>query len=381
MQLSRTMYVGSGDIIHAFKGTPQNEKNKLFDSPCNESTGLIVIQRQSPFPTSKKTYDNTPQKNIRMIASDKFVIRSSLNIEDDEETFETQLCEDVEYYADQYFLLERSPIVPSKNVPDLFGFYKDELSGNLYISDQFESESNMLFWRNWTKHQDTDVESLRSRIYFQGIAHSERSKVWSILMNVEDLRESYKDIKYYDLVGQGVHPIHGKQISLDLHRTFSNHYIFASKDRVGQLMLSNVLNAYAYFNESVGYCQGMGFLVGMLLMMNMKEEDTFWNFVALMERTEIENYFEPSMSGIIKDTKLLNEILRIDQEELYQYFANYAVDCTLFTSRWLLQLYTDLPDWRTVLHMWDVIMLERKEGIFRVSLAILKSISGMIDPI
>lgn len=30
--------------------------------------------------------------------------------------------------------------------------------------------------------------------------------------------------------------------------------------------LSNILHAYAHYNPDVGYCQGMGRLVGMMLM-------------------------------------------------------------------------------------------------------------------
>ena len=38
-----------------------------------------------------------------------------------------------------------------------------------------------------------------------------------------------------------------------------------------QQMLGNVLNAYANYDPSVGYCQGMGFITAMFLMYMTEE--------------------------------------------------------------------------------------------------------------
>lgn len=55
------------------------------------------------------------------------------------------------------------------------------------------------------------------------------------------------------------------QLNLDVPRTFSN---FPKFGPIGDnsTALRNVLVAYANFNPSIGYCQGMTFLVGILLM-------------------------------------------------------------------------------------------------------------------
>lgn len=68
-------------------------------------------------------------------------------------------------------------------------------------------------------------------------------------------------------------------IQKDIKRTFPTHVMFANEDGYGyfiidfsQTKLRNILNAYAHYNPQVGYCQGMGMLVGIILMQGISEE-------------------------------------------------------------------------------------------------------------
>ena len=54
----------------------------------------------------------------------------------------------------------------------------------------------------------------------------------------------------------------------DLNRTFPNHPYFDLKKQgnFGQAALERVLGKFAGKHDSIGYCQGMNFLAGFLLM-------------------------------------------------------------------------------------------------------------------
>lgn len=54
-------------------------------------------------------------------------------------------------------------------------------------------------------------------------------------------------------------------------------------DTEGRETLRRVLAAYALHNPKVGYCQGMNFLAGLLLLF-MPEESAFWSLAALVEQ-------------------------------------------------------------------------------------------------
>jgi len=49
-------------------------------------------------------------------------------------------------------------------------------------------------------------------------------------------------------------------------RTFPSHPYFSTQLGPGQLSLFNLLKAYSLLDEEVGYCQGLSFIAGILLM-------------------------------------------------------------------------------------------------------------------
>lgn len=55
-------------------------------------------------------------------------------------------------------------------------------------------------------------------------------------------------------------------ILIDLGRTFPNHPYFSSPLGPGQLALFNLLKAYSLLDHEVGYCQGLSFVAGVLLL-------------------------------------------------------------------------------------------------------------------
>lgn len=69
-----------------------------------------------------------------------------------------------------------------------------------------------------------------------------------------------------------------KTIQRDLARTFPGLEMFREEGGEGQAKLERVLRAYSVYDAFVGYCQGLGFLVGPLLM-NMTEQQAFCVFV------------------------------------------------------------------------------------------------------
>ena len=70
------------------------------------------------------------------------------------------------------------------------------------------------------------------------------------------------------------------KIRVDLNRSFPHHDLFQEGAK-GQDMLGRVLRAYSCKDEEIGYCQGMNFVTGVLLM-EMDEERAFWTLYAML---------------------------------------------------------------------------------------------------
>lgn len=81
-----------------------------------------------------------------------------------------------------------------------------------------------------------------------------------------------------------------EQIELDLRRTFTDDDEF-SNDKIHYHKMMNMLLAYAKRNTSVGYCQGMNYLAGMITRVIDEEENCFWTLTNLFETILPIDYF------------------------------------------------------------------------------------------
>lgn len=59
---------------------------------------------------------------------------------------------------------------------------------------------------------------------------------------------------------------HERIIQRDLARTFPRIEMFKQENGNGQISMKRILEAYSLYDSEVGYCQGLAFLVGPLLM-------------------------------------------------------------------------------------------------------------------
>lgn len=63
-------------------------------------------------------------------------------------------------------------------------------------------------------------------------------------------------------------------IGKDIGRSFPGVEMFRDPEGEGQKMLGRVLKSYSLYDKQIGYCQGLGFLVGPLLM-QMGDRESF----------------------------------------------------------------------------------------------------------
>lgn len=95
------------------------------------------------------------------------------------------------------------------------------------------------------------------------------------------------------------------QIELDLRRTFPNDPPELMEKYIGPLR--NVLCTFVKRNPTIGYCQGMNFVVGNLLKY-LNEEESFWTFVSITECILPIDYYS-DMLGILVDQKVFEFML------------------------------------------------------------------------
>ncbi|RUO96628.1 rab-GTPase-TBC domain-containing protein [Jimgerdemannia flammicorona] len=208
-------------------------------------------------------------------------------------------------------------------------------------------------------------DSKLKKLVRSGIPASVRGRAWQFLAGSAGYR---KTGVYEELIRRDRLPIFDV-IERDIHRCYPEHVMFRDENSQGQADLNNVLKAYAHYNPSVGYCQGMGRLVGCMLM-QMPAEDSFWLLVATIDKY-MAGYFIPTLSQLRIDAYVFEQLLREHEPKLAQHMVDNDVVPLMYITQWFLTAFTLTLPWPTVLRVWDVFYFEGVKVFYRIGLAII----------
>lgn len=151
---------------------------------------------------------------------------------------------------------------------------------SLVIPDDALGMTPREFWALVTddyKRALTTMPTMTPLMIHKGIPASLRSAVW---VGITGASDPALQLEFDSLTERLQHeqPPNESIINKDLARCFPHHETFKDVDGEGQKMLGHVLKAYSLYDPEIGYCQGMAFVVGVLLL-NMPAKDAFCVFV------------------------------------------------------------------------------------------------------
>ncbi|CAG9815139.1 unnamed protein product [Phaedon cochleariae] len=210
----------------------------------------------------------------------------------------------------------------------------------------------------------------------QGVPRGKRGEVWKFLAEqfcqqvapVDAAKHPNYNVPYETLLKQLT--AHQHAILIDLGRTFPNHSYFSSPLGPGQLALFNLLKAYSLLDPEVGYCQGLSFVTGILLL-HMEEFQAFTLLRHLMFRRGMRSQYLPDMVSLQIKLYQLSRLLHDQLPELYEHFDSYDVAPTLYAAPWLLTVFASQFPLGFVTRVFDLLFMEGPDVIFRVALALL----------
>ena len=105
-----------------------------------------------------------------------------------------------------------------------------------------------------------------------GVPRTKRGEVWMFLGEQYALNRPPVDVSGFPNYNVPYEALlknlteHQHAIFIDLGRTFPNHNYYKQPLGLGQLSLFNLLKAYSILDPELGYCQGLGFICGVLLL-------------------------------------------------------------------------------------------------------------------
>jgi len=246
----------------------------------------------------------------------------------------------------------------------------------------------------------------------EGVPNRLRRKVWMHYSGAQSLMQGNPNVyvrmvaKETEFRNKNKDPSqkaneHIDVIERDLHRTFPTNIHFQEKNEIPVFdsnfppppyiyntplfqSLRRVLVAYSFFNSSLGYCQSLNYIVGLLLLF-MPEEEAFWMLVTIIQRIMPEGMYAKNMSGTLTEMKVVMDIVKEKCKSiLNRVHQGGVIELDMLISPWFLTMYINILPIESVLRVWDCLFYEGNKILYRTALAILKinekSILKIEDP-
>ncbi|NP_062610.2 TBC1 domain family member 1 isoform X3 [Mus musculus] len=225
-----------------------------------------------------------------------------------------------------------------------------------------------------------DMEKVHSAVG-QGVPRHHRGEIWKFLAEQFHLKHPFpskqqpKDVPYKELLKKLTSQQHA--ILIDLGRTFPTHPYFSAQLGAGQLSLYNILKAYSLLDQEVGYCQGLSFVAGILLL-HMSEEEAFKMLKFLMFDMGLRKQYRPDMIILQIQMYQLSRLLHDYHRDLYNHLEEHEIGPSLYAAPWFLTVFASQFPLGFVARVFDMIFLQGSEVIFKVALSLLGSHKPLI---
>jgi hypothetical protein len=254
---------------------------------------------------------------------------------------------------------------------------KENLTDNITLELMiFKGEKNKRHKKGilWQKHKELVADdkilytkkekSLIKDLLYNPIPSEMRPKYWVIISGAR--QEMINNPGYYDklktLAKMAPNNPFIKPISLDLRRTFPAEAFF--KDETNLEKLNNILLAFSFRNSiSIGYCQGFNFIVGRILMVTGKEEDTFWIFTKIVEDF-LPFDFYLKFTGVRIDTSIVSSLLS-KTLDYYNKSEELKICLSNLVTRCFISLYCEIVGMDVSNNIIDIFFIYGERILYR----------------
>ncbi|XP_034449733.1 TBC1 domain family member 1 isoform X2 [Hippoglossus hippoglossus] len=225
-----------------------------------------------------------------------------------------------------------------------------------------------------------DTETIHAAVA-HGVPRMHRGEIWKFLSEQYLLRQTVPSrppanpTPYKELLKQLTSQQHA--ILIDLGRTFPTHPYFQAQLGAGQLSLYNILKAYSLLDPEVGYCQGLSFIAGVLLL-HMEEEDAFNMLKFLMYDVGLRKQYRPDMIVLQIQMYQLSRLLHDYHRDLYNHLEQQEIGPSLYATPWFLTAFASHFPLGFVARVFDMLFLQGSEVIFKVAMSLLRSHKPLI---
>ncbi|GFY46527.1 TBC1 domain family member 1 [Trichonephila inaurata madagascariensis] len=225
-------------------------------------------------------------------------------------------------------------------------------------------------------NSNPDYDALESTVKY-GVPRQKRGEIWLFLANkycVANKSPPVDNTPYVELLRKLTPYQHA--ILIDIGRTYPGHPYFKQVLGPGQLSLFSLLKAYSVVDEEVGYCQGLSFLGGILLL-HLDEEKSFHAMKHIMFTLGLRNQYKSDMGALQVQMYQLARIVQNTVPEVHELFDKYEVSPMLYAAPWFLTFFASHFPIGFVARLLDMLFLQGIKFLFKYLLAFKGGHVGM----
>jgi len=202
------------------------------------------------------------------------------------------------------------------------------------------------------------------KMAIEGFPNNMRGEIWSSLISPEN-----RNLKgrYIALLNKkpivSLHPM-----ELDVKRTFSFIPKFTESQ---ENRLYNVLKAYSLYDPEVGYCQGMSYLAGVLLLYIHDEAIAFCLLADFMQKFHWRNLYIKEMPKLVEMINNLKKGIQERLPDLYKHFNKCEVNLFGVFSHLFLTIYTYAIPFDFGIRIFELFLIAGEKVLIECTMTIL----------
>lgn len=158
-------------------------------------------------------------------------------------------------------------------------------------------------------------------------------------------------------------------IEADVCRTFPICPVFQGMN--GPDRLRQVLWGFAELDPDLGYCQSINFLAAIFIMVLLDDSVAVTALQQLLTKLGTRRWYMDGMLQLRGDTAVLEQMLDERAPALLQAMRKHRFDLLFVTSKWFLCLFVTVLEGEALRRVWDVMLCDGIEVVFRVSFAMM----------
>ncbi|KAI7893439.1 eukaryotic and archaeal DNA primase, large subunit-domain-containing protein [Mucor mucedo] len=261
---------------------------------------------------------------------------------------------DHQYDSEKHLLLKHEALAELQIYREKGGFEYNSIDWDFWV----------LVIQNFGRVIETQMDDMRQHLIAGGIPSPIRGLMWQI---ISKSRDSFDMDTEYKILRTSASPFE-KQIQRDLTRTFPNHPYFMQES--GRQSLFNVAKAYSIFDQEVGYCQGLAFIIGCLLL-HMSEGDAFCVLIKLMGKYGLRGHFTPRMEVLHQHMYQFDNVFQQKLPVIHRHMENEGVTPSMYVSQWFITLFSYRCPIELSFRVIDLLLVEGTQILVQIALALI----------